>query len=155
MKSKQLPDWFDELQSMLKLVYLGFLSTVIIITALCYLLLPAETPLVSLQGDLDSIQMLLSVSALGACFLAMVFNQWALKPKRVKQAPIGGHSKSHLLSVFVITWALTECCTFIGFYLSLALNDPNEFFVFGMISILTILSHPFTEGRVRRALSLA
>lgn len=155
MRSKQLPDWFYELKSSMTRIYVWFLSTVALITLLCYLILPAASTVVSIQGDLESIQMLLSVTALGLCFLAMIFNQWALKPKRIKNTPIGGQSKSHLMYVFIFTWALAECCALLGFYLVLALNDPSEFFVFGMISILTILSHPFTEGRVRRALSPA
>ena len=154
MRSKQLPDWFYEIKSSMKLFYIGFLSSVTLIAIISYLILPATPKFVGFKGDLESVQMLLSVTALGVCFLAMVFNQWALKPKRVKNAPIGGQNKSHLMYVFIFTWALAECCALIGFYLTLVLNDPSEFFVFGTISVLTILSHPFTEGRVRRALSL-
>ena len=152
---KSMPLWFEELKLTMRRVYLLLIGSIFVLTILCHTILPLEGRQPSKPIDLESSQVLLSITGLGLCFLSMVFNQWALKPKRVAMAPLGDQEKTHIISTFISTWILAWSCTIAGFSLAFISNQPSESTMFSTISVLIILSHPFTEGRVKRALNLA
>lgn len=152
MKTKT-PAWYQESKTSLQMIYLSFLGSICLLIIVGFILLPIEGGAPTMNNGAESMQMLLSVVGLGLCFGSMVFNQWALKPYRAKEAPLSGDIQGHIKITFIITWALAESCTIIGFYISYILNDPYELTLFATLSLLTILAHPFTEGRVRRALN--
>jgi hypothetical protein len=152
---KSMPLWFEDLKPAMKRVYLLLIGSIFVLTLLCHLILPLKGEQPSKPINLESSQILLSITGLGLCFLSMVFNQWALKPKRVAMAPLGDQEKTHIMSTFVISWILAWSCSIVGFSLAFISNQPSESSMFSTIAILIILSHPFTEGRVKRALNLA
>lgn len=159
------PNWFDSSRNRLRNIYLFCLASVAVQFAVVSMFLPRFNEPALSHPDHDSMQMLFSIGGLGLCFLAMLFNQKALNPKKVlsiakpnrsqsKDHKEHDHVKNYIMFSFIFTWFLALCSSLCGLVLSWLLNEASQFTVFGFISFLTILAHPYTEGRIKRAISL-
>ena len=148
----QFPTWFKENQVKLKPIYIA-LSGSTIIMGIASQFISSSTESEPANAGAESIQMLLSVLGMACCFAAMIFNQWSLKPQRVNEHPLSTSQSGHVFMSFLLTWALAQSCATFGLVISVLTHDSSQYTMFGVLSLLTILAHPYTEGRVRRATS--
>ena len=151
-KSKEIM-WYAEAHQKVQKVYFTCIIAIIILFLVALLILPRDQVKSVAINEVESLQMLLSITGLGLCFIAMILNQALLKATRVKMACQQKREQQHLMLSFIITWVLALSCAFCGFGLAWILNESSQFSLFGVIALLTILAHPFTKGRVKRALS--
>ena len=153
MKKSKGIVWYAEAHQKVQKVYFACMIAIIVLFLVALFILPRNQVKPVAINEAESLQMLLSITGLSLCFIAMVLNQTLLKAKRVKIACQQRREQKHLMLSFMITWVLALSCAFCGFGLAWMLNEPSHFSLFGVIALLTILAHPFTKGRVRRALS--
>lgn len=153
MKNLKQINWYQETYHTLQKVFWGQIIAILVLFMFAQFTLPRAEGQPLALNDAESLQMLLSIAGLGLCFIAMVLNQGLLKPKRVKIACQQNREQQHLMLSFVLTWSLAFSCALCGFGLAWQLNQASHFSLFAVIAVLTILAHPFTEGRVKRALS--
>ena len=155
-RTVKTPTWFEENKVKLRPIYVALSVTTILMGLAAHMTITSIEPASqkSMDSGTESMQMLLSVVGMSCCFFAMVFHQWMLKPKRVKEHPLGAHVHSHILMSYLLTWILAQSCATIGLVIAVLTKDPEQYSMFGVLSLLTILAHPYTEGRVRRAIIL-
>ena len=154
MNTTKTPSWYHDNKIKLRPLYLALSASTIVQGIAVYLAVPlAGQAADSLDSGVESMQMLLSVFGMGCCFAATVFNQWSLKPKRVREHPLGANQANHIFMSFLLTWVLAELCATIGLVISVLTKDSSQYAMFGVLALLTILAHPYTEGRVRRVVS--
>ena len=100
-------------------------------------------------SDPEGMQMIFSILGIGACFVASLINRMLLKPERLGDPSDLDRLNRKILAGFVITWAIGESCAVFGFVLAFMLKDASVYLTFGLLSFLTILAYPITEGRLR------
>ena len=93
--------------------------------------------------------MIFSILGIGACFVASLVHRFVLKPERLGSASNIQSFNGKVFVGFILTWAVAESCAIFGFVLAMLLKDPSLYNTFGLLSFLTILAHPVTEGRLR------
>ena len=154
MKKLKTITWYEEAQQSMQKVFYGHILIIMALFMFVLIFLPRDQFQPIAINEAESLQMLLSIAGLGLCFIAMVLNQTLLKAKRVKVARQQKRERQHLMLSFTMTWSLAMSCAVCGFSLAWLLNEASHFSLFGVIALLTILAHPFTKGRIKRALEL-
>lgn len=133
----------------LKIIQFALCMSVLIYGVLLYI--------TSLQaGDqaimTDDNLVIYSVLGVGACFIAMVVNRIGFNPKRLAELKSEEEKLQRLFVVSILTWALAEACAIFGLLSGFLTQDFSQYPLFALLSIFTILAHPFSESRVRHAL---
>ena len=100
-------------------------------------------------SDPEGMQMIFSILGIGACFVASLVNRALLKPERLGDPNDLDQMNRKIFAGFIIAWAIGESCAVFGFALAFILKDASIYLTFGLLSFLTILAYPITEGRLR------
>ena len=134
-----------KLQSVLKLIYIALM-----ISSLVYMVVGYTFAHKDLPTPDEGLTMTLLIGAFGAVFIGNVLLFTLLKPERIQRA---SNPHQSALIAFFVGWVLFNTPALLGFVLTF-FGDPSYQLPLTALSLLSLLSYPPSEGKLKRALSV-
>lgn len=134
-----------KLQSVLKLIYIALMISSLVYTVVGYTFAHKDLP----TPD-EGLTMTLLIVAFGAVFLGNMLLFTLLKPARIQRAP-QPHQATFI--AFIAGWVLFDVPALMGLVLTF-FGEPSYQLSLFALSLLSLLSYPPTEGKLKRALSV-
>ena len=104
------------------------------------------------QNQNDDVMILCAGVGFGAAIIALILYRRGMHYRQTKKIA-KDKKENHFMKVMLITWVLFEICAASGLALSFITRSLSDITPFIGVSLLGIMSHPPSQGRLRRLIA--